>query len=408
MKTIKIKKIFMALSMIGLTSLTTIVDAQWAVSNVNDPLYFGPTGIFTQTMAQMQNSVKASVDQVATLTEVSRKQALQLQQDTDARNRMAMGQAAIAAKNVEIFPTLQACAELTQQNTGAGSMAAAYSGGSSGGTGKKKPLPAAAEEIKTEVDKQIAMLKEKETLGTCSTSNAKTGVGKCTAVGDFGGSPNIPSSDVSSLSIKGNTSNADKTDKNNQEIANFSLNPKAIDVANQYIQNATLYNAPKSLPDDKAKANPGYQPLYDSIMLKLNGAQQALKDILAMRKAPNALQSDSLAKAYWDQNSKKYKSIFGMKAPELPSLADLMNFNAANDYVGVPNDTAKTQEELLKEINKKLALNNMIAVKQLSQQENTNILLALMLTQAVTPVNSSELNNQYGKIMNANSSAPAK
>lgn len=397
MKKVKIKKMLLALTMVGLASTG---NAQWAVSNVNDSVYFGPVGIFTQLMGQMLNSVKSSVDQVATLSEINRKQALQLQQDTDARNRIAMGQAAIAAKNADIFPTLQACAEITKQTTGSGAIASASYGGSSGGRGRAPSGPAAAATITSEATKQVNLIKDKKDLGTCSTTDAANSIAGCTGLGEFGGSAKIASSDLSPLSLKGNTKRSDKVNPEDQELANFTLDPEGMDVALKYINNATLYNAPKVLPQEKAKENPAYETLYSGVMIKLYGAQQALKDIVSSRKAPRALADQSLAQAYWDGNKAKYSSIFGMKAPELPSLSDIMNFNAANDYMGVPDDTAKSQEELIKELNKKIALNNMIAVKQLSQQENTNILLSLLLTQSVTPTDVNAINNQYGRIMN--------
>jgi hypothetical protein len=90
MKKTTLTKIAVALSMMGALSL---VDAQWAVTNVDDVAYFGPTGIFTQAMGQMSNSVKGAVDAVRATQGVQIQQQNNNQNDTDSRNRVALGMA---------------------------------------------------------------------------------------------------------------------------------------------------------------------------------------------------------------------------------------------------------------------------------------------------------------------------
>lgn len=149
------------------------------------------------------------------------------------------------------------------------------------------------------------MIDQKTKLQTCSQSDVAGRVGDCASVGNYGGNEDpqqnvsIPSSDVSSLSLKGNTDKSQKIDQKS-EFANYSIDAKGIDVAYQYIHNATQYNIPKALPDDKLKANPEYKSLYDAVMVKLNGAQQAMKDILAMRKV-GAMPASGPARDYWEK-----------------------------------------------------------------------------------------------------------
>lgn len=395
-KNLKINKTKLLIA-IGMLGLTSVGNAQWAVTNVNDPLYFGPTGIFTQMMGQMFNTLKASVDQVAALSEVSRKQNAQNQEDTDSRMRAALGQANIAAYNMTLVPTLQACAEYTQRGTGAAAVRASMSGGG-GGSGKYTPAAKAAAVITSEASKAAEMIGQKNNLGTCSEADVKGNIAGCTAVGNFGGGTKTVAADTASLSLKANMSNKDKVDKAQQDFANLTLDKDAYDVTNQYIRNATLYNAPKMLPDDKLKTNPAYKSSYDSIMIKLNAAQQAMIDIASMRKAAGVNPS-ALAGKYWQENSTAYKDLLGMNPPQDPSLTELLNFNVLNEVFGVPKNTAKGQEELLKDLNTKIALNNLIAFKQLSQQENTNILLSLLLTQSVTPASLAQLNDNYDAAM---------
>ncbi|WP_175888155.1 hypothetical protein [Burkholderia contaminans] len=394
MRKIKLNKIMIGVALIGLAG---VAEAQWQVD-------IPATADFTKNMAQLTNSLKASVDQTATMMDITRRQQAQLQADTDGRNRYALGEAAAAQRQVAIYPTLQACAELTSRQQGAGGMRAASSGGSSGGSPGARTPGGVATNIHNDPDKQIVMLDNKKNLDTCSLSDSLGKVAGCGGVGNYGGSKDgtIPASDVSSLSLKGNTSNADKADKS-QELANYTIDAKGMDVANQYMTNATLYNAPKMLPEDKLKKNPLYKSLYDSVIIKLNGAQQAMKDIVAMRKAPSPkdMPSNSFAQLYWNKNKDNYETILGMRQPKQPSLMDTIMFTASNDYFMVPADTAKSQDEAMKDLSQKIALNNLIASRQLQQEENIAHLLALMLTQQVTPVDMEQLNTLYTKGMSA-------
>lgn len=395
MKLLNKKKLIIAISMLGLTS---IGNAQWAVTNVNDPLYFGPTGIFTQMMGQMQNTVKASIDQVSALGEIARKQDAQMQEDTDRRMREAMGSANIAAYNMSLVPTIQACAEYTQRGVGAAAVRSSMSGG--GGSGKYSAPGKASAEIKSEWIKQGALLANKKNLGTCSAEDFAGKVAECTEVGDFGGSVKTPAGDVTSLSIKANMSNNQKMSVKQQDYANLTMNAQAQDVANQYIKNATLYNAPKVLPYDKLQKTPAYKAMYDAVMTKLNSSQQVMVEIMSTRKESAGFDTSSLASKYWQENAPAYKSLLGMNPPTNPSFTELVNFSVINDYFGIPKNTAMSEQDLLKELNRKASLNNLIAYKQLSNQENTNILLALLLTQATTPAPSpNEMNSAYDAAM---------
>lgn len=390
----RLNKIMLGIAFIGLTG---VAGAQWQVD-------IPTTATFTQTFAQVMNSLKASIDNTTTQLDIGRKQAAQLQADTDARNRYAAIEAKTAQDIAAIYPTLQACAELTNRQMGIGAMKASVAGGSSGGSPGARTLGGMAASIKSEGSKLSAMIDQKTKLQTCSQSDVAGRVGDCASVGNYGGNEDpqqnvsIPSSDVSSLSLKGNTDKSQKIDQKS-EFANYSIDAKGIDVAYQYIHNATQYNIPKALPDDKLKANPEYKSLYDAVMVKLNGAQQAMKDILAMRKV-GAMPASGPARDYWEKNKGKYEVIFGMRQPPSPSTIDIIKFNVANDYFGVPDNTNPDEKTLLTQINQRLALSNLIAIKQMDQQENSNILLALLLTQQVTPADAGKLNDLYKKIIN--------
>lgn len=391
-------------AMLGLMAFSSAANAQWAVTNVDDPIYFSPTGIFTQTLGMMIGALKASIDQGNSLAEVRRKQAMDLVQNADVRQRAAMGIASMAKTNANLMPTIEQCVELTKRE--AGSYSNQYA--SYGGSGFSS-IPVNAQKMQLTSDsKKLSMaLSQKNALGTCSQLDVSAGLDKCSTVGDYGGDQSgkstIPGSDVSYLSLKGDTNNSDKLNGTGQELANYTISTtsKGVDVANQYIANSTLYAAPKMLPPNQLKAHPDYVAAYDQVMVKLNAAQQAMKDVLSLRIAPGSWPSQGAAYTDWQTASSNYKTLFGMNPPKVPSVEELMNYKASNDYLGVPSDTAQTQEDILKSIDRKLALNNFILMKQFNQQENMSILLSMILTQEVTPANMETVNAEYSRIMNS-------
>lgn len=385
-------KIIVALSLLSMSSMA---QAQWAVVNVNDTYFFGPGGIFTQSVASMVNSLKAAMDENTAVLDVTRRQMAQDSKDRDSRNRAAMGQANIAQQVMKMVPTLEACAAASKRSgTNAGVTASG-----AGALTKKNPF-IEAKSLHSEADKLALLVKDKKELGTCSQDDVLSGNGMCSTIGNYGGSNRIAPSDLTYLAIKGNTNNADKFNKEQQEYANFTIDQNGYDVAMQYIANSVLYAAPTALTEEQAKRpeNKTYLPMYNAAMVKLYSVQQAYSDILASR-MPLPLNDDSIAKANWEKNKPVYQNVMNMKAPENPSFIEYMNFTAMLDFIGTSTQNVPTNEiGYLREINEKLKLNNMVAVRQLAQQENTNILLGQLLAQSVTPVNINELKTQYSAI----------
>ena len=391
-------KILLALSLLGFSSIT---HAQWAVVNVNDAYYyegyFGKLGSFTGSVASMINSLKASVDENTAILDVTRRQMAQDSRDRDSRNRAAMGQANIAAQVMTMVPTLEACAVASKTSGTNAGVASSGAGALSNENSVTK-----ARQLNSEVDKLLLAVKDKTSLGTCSAEDVKNQNAMCSTVGDFGGSDRIVPSDLTYLSIKGNTRTSDKLNPTEQEYANFTLDEEGYNVALQYIANSTLYAAPTALTPEQAKRaeSKAYIPLYNSAMIKLYSIQQAYNDIVSSRVAlPFA--PGSIAKENWDNNKSVYQYLMNMKAPENPSFIEYINFTAMLDFIGTSTKNVPTNElGYLREINEKLKLNNMVAVRQLAQQENTNILLGQLLSQSVTPVNLNEIRRQYDEINN--------
>jgi hypothetical protein len=335
-------------------------------------------------------------------------QQTELQTDANKKLIYGLGVANIAKQNAQIAPTQQKCTELSKNVLMSTSMASSAGGGSRPSGGKVPTPVQQPQNIQTDVQKQAMVINQKGKIGACSQTDISANIGGCGpgVSNNFGGNANIPSSDITFLSLKGDTNTANKTQNASSELASYTVSPDGQEVANQFINNATLYNAPKALTTNQLKQNPGYAALYDTVMVKLYAAQQAMKDVLSLRLAPNpAMDTSSSNAAYvsWSKNKDAYTKLFNMAQPANPSLMDFMSFYAAKDFADIPSDTAKTQDEILTELNRKMALNNMIALKSLNQQENISILLSMMLTQMVTPADINKVNSQFDRI---NSTTP--
>lgn len=415
-----------ALSVFAIGAVGTTANAQWAVTNVNDPLYFGPTGIYTQMQGHMINSAKAATDQNSALAEVARQQQLQLQEDADQRNRLAAGQLEVAKKLSEIRPTLESCAILTRAAAKAASSAASSRGSGSGGSQPPREVGKAKrgddlrepaqnpnnllEGPKDEKEGKAIILETRSALGTCSKKEVDAGYAGCRAasrVGVFSGTLMLPPSDISPLSLFGNTNNKQKDDEQS-EYANKSIpsdkeDPeKTLEVSRAYINNLLMTNLPRTVvPADILKYNkPDLFAQYRMLQQRIESSQKPLRDILNLTIAPkkDSISKDSLAQKYWDDNKEQYKALLGMNAPEVPSMREYINFQVTNDWMGVPPKTALKGDELLKVMLERQAVNNYVAYKQLEALENINVQLATININQLAPFDYNSYRNQISDI----------
>ena len=392
MKNYKIKKTVLALSFISIASIGTL-SAQWAVTNVNDPIYFSPTGIFTQSVGRIMSGVKGSIDSVRETANIQIAQQDGLQEDTDKRNRIANGVAEIYKKDLEQIPTIQQCVELTNKQTNTSAVSATHGAGGGGGRGaggapKPDSREKRQEEVKDTATAQASLLLNKTTLKTCAggMDNAIQG---CSGVGEYAGG------DINSSSITQNISGK----QTGKDLANFSLNSEGYKVAQKYANDSTLYDAPRFLNEAQAKKNPSYIAMYNSVINKLNASNEAILSIAKIRRAPDTLIGGA-AGANWTKSKGEYEQTLGLKQPSVPSLFELLNFTVFNDYAGPNSAKPKSGEELQQEVSRKITLANVISLKQLQATEQNNILLAHLLVQQVTPVNIQSVHAEHAKTVN--------
>lgn len=379
MKQLKKNKIVVMLAMLG--SLTFIpAQAQWAVTNVNDTLFFGPTGVFTQMMGKMNMALNSNLQSMQATQKV-----MIAQQDTnlavtDSRSRRAAGLLEIAKRDNLARPTLQQCAEVSKTAYKASAISGSLRGSRRPGA-KPSGAPETTGEIAELMVSSAAVateaLKNMKNHGTCSTTYGKTA--DCSGDGAF------PQGDILPMALKSNMKGAAA----GADFANWSLDKDGQVVAQDYVNLAVLGNAPRKPAGKQLEKNPSYLATYKSLMIKLKAAEDVLVSISNFR-VGSALGS-SVAKNLWNNATSKYSQIWGgtIKAPAEPSMFEIVNLNVYSDYL-IPET-----EDAAESTRKRLALNNYISWKQLQAQEDTNILLAHMLIQLTTPADKNKADGEY-------------
>ena len=92
--------------------------------------------------------------------------------------------------------------------------------------------------------------------------------------------------------------------------------------------------------------------------------------------------------------------MFGWKAPDVPSVRELLFYQVSNDYMGIPEETTPTGDMLLRQMNERLAVSNYIAFRQLEATENTNTQLAIINLNQLAPFNMSGYLNELNSAEN--------
>lgn len=410
----KNKKIVMALALIGLTTATS---ANALMAHVNPAqmaqivaglgaihgdfaLYFNPvTGLHTQAVVKASSQTTNAVNGVQSTQQIQIAQQEKSLEVEDYRSRTTKGLAEIAKKDNEERPTLQQCVEASKsvyRVSGGGSSAS--SGGWSNGTGKGKTTGGASLNIpdiqKSAISAAAVLAEPLKTMKTADTCSAT--FGNVAGCGNADG--NYAEGDIKPQSLKYNISKADREGDKSSNASNWTLDSKGEAVSVAYIQNSVYSQQPKTLKPEEYTKNPVYAGLYRGIVTKLNTAAETLLDIKDFRVGKDLT---SFAKDKWAKNKTAYKIMFpNQKFPDVkPSLYEVINFEVNNDYlVPVPETNKLTGDELMTDIGRKISLGNYIAWKQLNATENTNILLANLLVQNVTPVDIKTVNAEFNKV----------
>lgn len=396
MKNNKLKIISAA---VFLLAFNNSANAQWAVVDVANVTQTTITAAkstlsaiydYYNMMATAANG--QGIQQTTQAVNLMQKQSVINLQSQDLMNRKALGDAEMAIQAWNMVPTLEACAEASNNQTGA-PKTAAQRAATTGGGGGTQGGPSRSAGVTSTAAAQAAVLKEQTTLGTCIQELA--GQAGCTAAdGTYAGA------DMHPRGIKGDSKGISRAEDGGPAYNNYSLEDSGFNVAKKYAADMAYYDKPKVVPAAQMTKNPAYAAMYKSVQTKLDAAHDAVMDIAKFKRASQTDISNSVAGKKWaDISNGDYTKITGLKTKpgNRPSMYELVNFDVKNDYFG----NEKAQLFSIEEVNKRLALSNYIAWTQYQQQENTNILLANMLVQLTTPVNKAQIDVEFSKTMSA-------
>lgn len=384
-KNYKMKKTILATSLFLLSTgiLMNTVDAQWSVIDVNSSRIVAELEKFNNRSKGVQETQNIQI-----------KQTDQYQEDTDKRARLAAGVADTARNDIAQIPTIQQCIEMTDQQSRAASVRAGSGGG---GAGDRKK-PGTKENFDDKIINNEALL---DNISKEVTGRQTCGDGMDEALPGCSSKQIYAGADVNQSAL---TKDFTSELVSGSGLMSNTLNAAAFKAAEAYMFVATKYNGPMILSAEQAKKDPAYVVLYKPVINKLNAAFNALAEIANLRKAPvdkngkdtvANFDSSSVAGMSWSKGSKDYESLIGAKRPPAPSLFEVINFAVYKAFAGTEKDPGDIQS-----LNNKIVLSNMIAIQQLKRTETTNILLAHLLTQAVTPTNIEALRTKAATIKN--------
>lgn len=329
------------------------------------------------------NGLGGQIQQLNSATAAMMQQNAMNLQNADIRARGAAAQQDILNKTggtLRQQPTLAECVAITQAKKQQASIkASTRKGGGSGNVTSPDELANKAPESDTELaDKTVA---PKSKLGTCTENDAGSGGCKAGEVGPYA------AGDFHPRGLDCNIKGISLTDQTDAICNNYTMDKESYDVAMQNARNQSLYAQPKRLTQDQMAKNPNYNAVVTPINAKLFAANEALM-FNARMKQQSATAPSGAAKDMWNGGA-DYTDVTGLKSvPEKPSLYDMVNYSVYNAYSG------KTTPNLdITEVNKRLSLTNFILWKQYQQQEQQTRLLANILTQMVTPVNTGAANS---------------
>lgn len=399
MKKFKISKIGLAL---GLVLTMTTSQAQWATFNISDALY----DYFKSMRDYVTNS---NLQVISNGQQLQMAQAAQNVVNADYRNRMATVYNNILQEDERTRPTYALCVELSKGQVGVSSVAASMNAGGrngsggAGGRGKgsnatpsKHYSPAAPttiqENIRSTENAQAMVLHNIQDTQTCNPRYGSTLCG--------GTAAEYTLADVSVFGLLSNSAKSDKTNAT-LDFANYTMSPAAYKAGQQYINVATLANAPKYPDPSEISKNPGYVAMYNSMIIKLNAAGESLKSMLDLRRAPTV--TNTAVAEVWNSadNNTDWSTVFpNMKKPTSPSFYEFLNSRVMFDVFGpktIATAGTGSDSEVFKGIQNKIAMNNLISWQQYNQQEKTNILLSHILVQLSTPAQKEILDREYQK-----------
>lgn len=354
--------------------------------------YFGPGGVYTQLDAQGKNALNATLQSIQGTQQLQIAQQEQHKLIEDVRTRRSLGMAEIARRDNLARPTIEQCIERSKAaakfTAGSGARRGGYTGKELSPTAPGKTLAS----LKSEISVKANPLKQLKLTGTCDPYFGN--VANCTSSAE---DTKYAKADTLSTGITSNMDASVRKSDSQSDFSNYSIqDEKGYAAGEKYINDSTIYDAPIALSTKEDwEKNPAYTGMYKTMTAKIMAAQVSLRNILNFTNATKPLPTEY--KSLWEKNSKDYNTIFpDLTKPEKPSMFEIINFAVYKDFI-LPDSESDTN----KDIAKKLALSNFIAWRQYQSQQDNNIMLAHLLMQSVTPIDKSQLKNEYQKAMSS-------
>lgn len=191
-----------------------------------------------------------------------------------------------------------------------------------------------------------------------------------------------------------------------------SIDARGVEIGKQFITNVAPLAPSKPATKEQQESQGGvaYMLTYNRYTARVSTATDALSQILGF----GAQMAPGTAAPYmksWSADSAKYKEIFGVDQPAMPSERDLLRFDVMKNYASVQDaeemggysadDIAKKQLELS-------ALNARLNFEVLMRLERQNALLAAMVSQQMDPLTSSSMSSSLSNLGNQRASAQQK
>jgi uncharacterized protein YutE (UPF0331/DUF86 family) len=361
---------------------STIVAAQSTITAAKSTL----SSVYNYYTMMASAANGQGIQETTQAVNLMQKQSVINLQTQDMMNRKALGDNKLADIAYQLSPSLSACAEASGNADNAPKNAAGRSAVSGGGGGPHG-TEARSKAVTSTIAAQAALLKDQKALGTCISE--LEGSAGCTGNGDFAGA------DMHPRGIKGNVKGIPRGNEDGAAYNNYTLDSEAFKVAKKYAADMAYYDKPKVPTKTQLEKNPTYAAMYKSVQTKLDASHDTVLDIARFKKEAQNITGTAAGKTWVDIGNDEFKKVTGLNnKPVKPGMYDLVNFQVNNDYYGNEKADLKSMEE----VNKRLALSNYLNWQQYKQQENTNILLAHLLTQMTTPVNKAQVDAEYTKI----------
>ena len=364
---------------------------------------------YTRTIAGASASaITASTDAVRATQDIQIKQAEFNQKDTDQRLRKALGEQAIAQRDIKAVPTLERCVELTA------SLSRAAATRSSRGSGGKveQNIDKRLQRVNSFSSSAAMSIEGRQDLGSCTSFEADNKITKCSSAGLYpGGDHKSDSLFINRDMSKSKTIESINGASERVPSANYTLDPKGQAVAERYIGNLVASKAPIMLSPAQAEKAPAYMSLYYAVTSRIDIATHALRNIVAWKYEPSPAATGSATYqgflTYWNASKSKYEDMFGDQFtwPSRPSEYEMLHFEIMKNYADVlgtktansVNDGGDTDKQILEQA----ILNNYLSWLKIKQGEDTNSLLAGLLANNLSPMPLEQLEAERLKAQSA-------